>query len=130
MRYVLALLIFAVAGGGQNFPQQTASVGTITASGATCATLHACIDARVNGASFVGVQVTGTWAATLQFEGTIDCTTWFSVQASPQPSGATVSNTTGNGQWSLPTSGYCSTRVRVSAFTSGTVAITMRPTTI
>lgn len=75
------------------------------------------------------VAITGTWVATLQFEGTIDGTNWFAVGLRPADNfeaGTAVSSTTANGVWKGNAGGFVKVRVRASAFTSGTAAVTQR----
>ncbi len=71
------------------------------------------------------VQVTGTWVGTLQFEATVGGINWFSVNATPLPSGAAVTSTTANGAWQVNIGGLSQLRVRVSAYTSGTATVTI-----
>lgn len=71
------------------------------------------------------ILITGTWVGTLEFEGSVDQTTYVSLNAMPFPSGAFVTNTTGNGSWQLNVNGLRSIRVRSSAWTSGTATITL-----
>lgn len=96
-------------------PQNGTATGSHTATGSTAI--------AANGRGSVGVQITGTWVATVQFEATIDGTNWFSVPAFPPTTGVSVTSTSANGQWIIPSAGYEQVRARVSAFTSGTVVI-------
>lgn len=97
---------------------RTAS-GSITANGQS-------VTLSGVGMSNVGVFITGTWVGTLQFEGTINATDWFSLAAYPIGSNAAgVTSTTANGQWRLLSSGVAQVRVRSSAWTSGTATITL-----
>jgi len=97
-------------------PSQSLFQGTLIGADETVV-----IDALGQGT--VGVQITGTWVGTLAFEGTIDNTNWFALNAAPIPSGATVTTTTANGQWVVLTGGVRNVRVRASAYTSGTVTV-------
>lgn len=95
------------------------ATGNITANGQTVAVSGV-------GAGNVGVYISGTWVATLQFEGTIDGTNWFVMDAFPIGSStASVQSTTANGQWRLVSGGSAQIRVRCSAFTSGTATVTL-----
>lgn len=78
------------------------------------------------GVGTVGIQVTGTWAATLQFEGSIDGTTWVSITGRAYNSTTVVTNVTGNGLWRFSPAGLQYIRVRCSAFTSGTAVVSIR----
>jgi len=77
--------------------------------------------ARGEGA--VGVQITGTWVATLVFEATIDDTNWFAISA--HDGSNRVANTTANGNFLLGGGGYSQIRVRADLFTSGTATVTI-----
>lgn len=72
----------------------------------------------------VGIQITGTFVGTLEFEKTIDGATW--VQWWVNPNGATtpVVNTTAAGFFSGPAADAKSVRVRFSAYTSGSAIVT------
>ena len=76
------------------------------------------------------VAVSGTWVATLQFEGSINGATWQSVEGLPigssGASGAGVASTTGNDEWAFQLGGYSLFRIRASAFTSGLAVIAMQ----
>lgn len=83
----------------------------------------------VTGTGSVGIFVTGTFNATLQFEATITdpedigSATWISIEALPG-TGPGVTSTTATGGWTALTSGYTHVRVRASAYTSGTATVT------
>jgi hypothetical protein len=102
------------------------SVPEQTATGSLTATNQAATLTPV-GCAFAGVQITGTWAGTVQFEGSIDGTNFFALGAFPPGSLlAPVTSATANGQWFLPCGGLNKVRVRCSAFTSGTIAVTVQ----
>jgi len=87
----------------------------------------ATISVEASNYSTVGVQVEGTWSATIQFEGSMDCSTWIAVTAyaMPDPStGAGITSTTANGNWVARTAGLCKFRVRASAYASGSAYVT------
>jgi len=110
---------------------QVVSTGTITAQDAgTCATSHACVTLTwplVAQFATVGVNVTGNGSAnTLQFEGTVDGTTFVSVQAFPVAGGSSVTSTTGNGAWQVQVGGMVEFRVRCSTFVGGTVTVQLQ----
>lgn len=75
----------------------------------------------------VACQVTGTWSATLTFEGTVDNTTWVTIKANALASDTLVTTTTGNGVFVMG-AGLTAVRVRCSAYTSGTATVTLRAT--
>ena len=78
-------------------------------------------------AEAVGFDLAGTYVGTISFEATIDDVTYFPAPAFPQGtsgllSGA-VTSTTATGRWMMPAVGYSRVRVRMSAYTSGSVAV-------
>lgn len=79
-----------------------------------------------DGYSQVGFQITGTWAGTLEFEGTINGDTWFKLDAEPFPSGDKVNSTTANGAWKAQCATAILVRVRCSTYTSGSAKVFMR----
>ncbi len=102
-------------------PSDRQATGTITA-------LNGAVSISTQGVGNVGVTITGTWTATLTFQGTIDGTNWFAVQAMPLPitsSSTTSSTTAANAQFTVPASGLAQFRVIATAFTSGTATVTL-----
>jgi len=101
---------------------------TASDSGA-CTTPASCLTVNVTPSSAAAViQLTGTFSATLQFEGTTSVGgTFVAIAASPVGGGSAVSSATATGSWRVTASGFAQIRVRCSAFTSGTVvaAITL-----
>ena len=85
--------------------------------------INSAVTLTLKGQAKANVQVTGTWVATLSFEGTVDGTNWFALNAVPPTTGIPVTTTTANGQWSIEVSALSSFRVRVSAYTSGTAVV-------
>lgn len=74
----------------------------------------------------LGIQITGTWTGTLQFEGSIDGSAFAALGASPASALSTaVTSTTGNGIWQAACHGLKIVRVRASALASGTALITL-----
>lgn len=84
--------------------------------------------------STVGWDLSGIYVGTVIFEGTIDDTNWFPLAAFPQLAngllGAFVNQTAGvgtgsagTGRWMVHCLGYSQVRVRLSAYTSGSVAV-------
>jgi hypothetical protein len=74
----------------------------------------------------VGVQVTGTFVATLVFEGSADGTNFVSLSAVPSGgTGIPVTQATTPGIWQTDVTGLSTFRVRCTAFTSGTAVITL-----
>lgn len=73
-----------------------------------------------------GVQLLGTFTATVQFEETLDGgTTWIAKTVYPAGGGAGVTSATGTGQWKFANGGSTNFRVRCSAFTSGPVEVAL-----
>jgi len=71
------------------------------------------------GFSAIGVQVTGTFTATVHFEGTVDDSNWVAVQAANLNDGSVGTSATAAGLFSIPLAGLSHFRARV-AWTSGT----------
>lgn len=65
----------------------------------------------------------GTWVGTVVFEGTVDGSLWFAINAYTQGSGVVVPSATGNGHYTLQCGGFQKVRVRCSAYTSGTIGV-------
>lgn len=72
------------------------------------------------------IQITGTFVATLVFEGTVDGTNWFAMDALPIPMATTAQSATGTGAWEVQEAGLSQIRVRCSAYTSGSAQVTVR----
>lgn len=70
-------------------------------------------------ANFVAVQLTGTWAGTVAFEGSNDNVTWNALTAI-RGDGGSASSTTSNSLFTLPAT-HKWVRGRISTYTSGTV---------
>ena len=100
------------------------ATSTDCSKGASCVTLN--IDRNVGA---VSVQVTGIFSATLSFEATVDGTNWVAINGDPVPSASAATSTTSTGAWIFNVAGLQSFRVRASAYTSGTAAVSVRPST-
>lgn len=75
----------------------------------------------------VGVQLTGTWVATIEFEGTLNGSTWVAIGAQSAGAGnGEISSTTSNGVYFIVAVGLNKVRVRASSFTSGSVIVDFR----
>lgn len=71
-----------------------------------------------------GVQLSGTFTATVLFEQSIDGgTTWIAKTVFPAGGGPGVTTAAANGQWKFVCGGETHIRVRCSAFTSGPVVV-------
>lgn len=71
------------------------------------------------------IQITGTYSATLSFQGSLDGTNWFSVNAVTFAGSAPVTSTTGNGQWLVGLSGLALFRVIATVYASGAAVVTL-----
>jgi len=78
---------------------------------------------NVAGLGLVGVQLTGTFSATVTFEGTIDGSNWVSLLARLVTDGTTSATATAAGIYQVPAAGLAQVRARVSAYTSGSVTV-------
>lgn len=99
-------------------PADAAVTGSITAAGQTVAINND------RGEAVVGIQLSGAWVATIEFEGTVDGTNWVALRVSDGSS--LVTSTTANGVFLAPAGHLDQVRVRASAFTSGTVAVNLK----
>lgn len=73
----------------------------------------------------VGVQVTGTFSGTLQFEMTIDGTNFVAVSTTSVTTGTAATTTTATGVFFYNVVGAMSVRVSSTAWTSGTAVVTL-----
>lgn len=94
------------------------SSGTLTA-------LNQAVTLSTIGLSSVTIQTTGTFVATYTIEATVDGTNYVSVNCSTQ-GGNSSAFSTSRGDIVFPCGGYTAVRTRISAFTSGSVVVTMR----
>lgn len=76
--------------------------------------------------SAAAVVITGTWAGTITFEGTVDGTNWASINAVAASTSQPQATTTVNGLYRLTPAGLLQIRAIMSAFTSGTATLSMR----
>lgn len=103
----------------------------ITASDTgACTTAGACLMLAVpaNSASS-GFNISGTFSATIQFEGCIEnCGTaasWVAINAFPLNSTTAVTSATGTGAWRVTASGLTQIRMRCSTYVSGTANVSI-----
>jgi len=78
----------------------------------------------VSGYSALAVQVTGTFVATITFEGTVDGSTWVAIQGINYNDGHLASTATAAGLFYIPIAGLELFRARVT-WTSGTSVTTV-----
>lgn len=76
-------------------------------------------------AGAAAVQLTGTWAGTIAFEGSVDGGTFVSLNMVPSNSATAATSATATGAWSANIGGYRQVRARASAWTSGTATVTL-----
>jgi hypothetical protein len=74
----------------------------------------------------VGIQVTGTFSATITFEATVDGTNYVALNCLPSNSSTTASTATAAGAFTVSSGGYAAVRARCSAYTSGSPVLTVR----
>lgn len=103
--------------------QDQIATGNITST--TCAGTG-CVSLNVAGAGTGALQLSGTWVATAQFEGSVDGTNFTSLQAFPLSSSTSATSAAANGVWVFSAAGLSKVRVRASAYTSGTAVVTLR----
>lgn len=75
----------------------------------------------------VGIQLRGTFVATITFEGTVDKVNWIAAGAVPAAGGAEVTSGAVPGIWEIINRGYHAVRARCTAFTSGDVEVIFEP---
>ena len=78
----------------------------------------------VRGLGGVALQLSGTFALTVQFEATVDGQTWVSLRMLPSNSTSAATSATATGAWSANVAGFKLMRARVSAYTSGSADVT------
>ena len=92
----------------------TASSTGVTVDTADCAT--AC------------VQLTGTWVGTITFQGTVDNSNWVSLNGVAPTTGTPATTATSNGVYVVDVAGLQFMRAQCTAFTSGTIVVTILAT--
>lgn len=102
-------------------PQQVA--GGALSAGTTCATANACVTISIDPRdSAVAVVLGGTFVATASFEATAG-SLWSAISGPTWTQGAAASSATAAGAWVFDVAGKTGFRVRLSAYTSGTVNV-------
>lgn len=97
----------------------------VTSSGTLAAAAQTVV-LVLNGDSAAAVQITGTWAGTVTFEGTVDNTNWVSINGVSASTSAPQATTTVNGVYRLTPGGLAAMRANMTAFTSGTAVVSIR----
>lgn len=101
-------------------PQDVVTTGTITAISQTVTTPD------LNGQGTGMFILTGTWAGSLQFEGSVDGTNFVAVAARAVNATNTIITIGSNGTWRFNCGGFKRFQIRAVSFTSGTANITIR----
>ncbi len=91
----------------------------------TIAALNGTLVLPINGISTVNISISGTWSATLAFEGQSGDGIWNAIAASNPAGGDNVTTATTNNTYTVGVGGFTQVRVIATAYTSGTAAITM-----
>src|ERR1035438_10130232 len=129
MRLKFLLLAISLALTISAFGQS--STNALTAQATTCVTPNntsACVFLRVTpDVNTGGASIQGTFSGTLQFEATIDNTTWNAIQAFPIAGGSSVTSATAAGSWQITPGGAVWLRIRCSTYTSGSATATLNP---
>jgi len=104
-------------------------MATRTFSSTDAAPATGIVDIPCAGHKSAGLQILGVYSATLQFEQSLDNgVTWIAKTVFPALGGAGVTSATGTGQWKCTIGGETHLRVRCSAYTSGSPAVTIAVT--
>jgi hypothetical protein len=114
---VLSWLLASAIALAQIAPSKQASGSITVAQGA--------VQLQTAGYASAGIQITGTFSQTLQFEGTTDGSTWAALSVTPSSSTTTTTSATSTGLWTASTAGLVGLRVRASAWVSGTAVVTI-----
>jgi len=105
-----------------------ASITPVTATG-TITALNGTVAIDVGGYGAVGIQLSGTWSATVTFEATVDGTNWTTLEVWPTGGSSPQTTSTSNGVFYAPCGGLNQIRARASAFSSGTIQVDMQAST-
>jgi hypothetical protein len=92
----------------------------------TIAALNATVTLNTSGFGSAIVDIRGTFAATLAFQGTVDGTSWVTINALPAGSAngiAAVASVTTTGAWIVNCTGFGTIRAIATAYTSGTATV-------
>jgi hypothetical protein len=121
-RFLFTLFALALAPPGL-FGQSKAGPFTINSSTSPCASISVTANATV------GIQVTGTFSATLQPEVSIAGQAAQNAQVTPSTSSTAQSTITAAGIYSSPVAGFDTFLVCVSSYASGTATVYLTSTT-
>jgi uncharacterized cupin superfamily protein len=130
-RRVSAVLLAAMLFAAPHARAQTVTIeptGTVTANGGTVTFITGGFAQRAvpGGFGTVALQITGTFSGQLEFEGSVNCSTYAALVGSVVGSSSTATSATATGQWQMSVAGLQCVRVRASAWVSGTATVTFR----
>jgi hypothetical protein len=100
-------------------PSDTTATGNITSSGST-------VIIALNADSTVGIQVSGTFSATLLINGSVDGTNYSPTTAITLTTGIIVTSITSAFTGQINTAGMVSLKISVASYTSGTAVVSLR----
>lgn len=83
-----------------------------------------CVGAENGAMSAITMQLSGTFAATVTFEATVNGSNWIAVAVTNLNDGVVATTATAAGLYRLTCLGLAQVRARVSAYTSGNVTVT------
>jgi hypothetical protein len=126
----LAVALLAVVSPAEAQGIYLLKTGALTATNASC-TATACVSIQVTSTTgTVAVQIVGTFVGTVAFEASVDGTNFVAVAgAVTAATEARVVSATAPGLWQINAAGYTVLRARCSAFTSGTINVTINRST-
>jgi hypothetical protein len=101
------------------------SVIPVTATGTLTAPSQS-VTIDVGGYGSVAIQLSGTWTATVGFDGTVDGTNWVDLQVVPTASTTAVLTSSANGIWYVNVGGLNQIRAFADAHSSGTVDVDLQ----
>ena len=85
------------------------------------------VEILLNWAGTAAVQLSGTWAGTIAFEGTVDNVNWFPINTTQLSVGPiNVQATTVNGLYVMAVGGLAKIRANMTVFTSGSATVNIR----
>jgi hypothetical protein len=115
------LIVRNIPSGTQNVAV-TAAISDLIGTGNIIA-LNGAVTVNTQGRATLAFTITGTWVATLTFQGTVDGTNWINLDGVARPTNTSINTLTANNTVLIECAGFQSVRVIATAFTSGTVAI-------
>lgn len=124
MRKIVGSFVVALIVATSAYAQDQVKQLTLTAA-ASCPVAGTLV-VNVQGQAAIGIQITGTWVGTIQFQQAIDLATptYTTLAMTPNGGGTAATSTTGNGLWTASL-GARSVCINFSAFTSGTATVSV-----